>query len=129
MANVWRGLRWRAAWAIVTFLFVGGWWLASGGPSYLLQVDYSWTGGVIEGAEVVLDGEVIGMLERVSGNQPVTGFYVEKGEHVVSVRNEECNGRPERFTADSKSRRILFMADLQEGFVDGSFRCTIRLRN
>ncbi len=129
MANAWRGLRWRAAWAVVTFLFIGAWWYASGGPSYILQIDYSWTGDMIRGADVILDGEVIGTLEPVTGNQPVTGFKIEKGEHTVTVRHEDCTGRPETFTAGSGGRRILFMADIDERFEGGVFRCTIRLRN
>jgi hypothetical protein len=69
----------------------------------------------------------VGTLELLHG-KPVNGFRVEKGEHVVSVRSEDCNGRPER--VDTRDGRLfLLMADLKEGFVDGRFRCTITLNN
>ena len=76
---------------------------------------------------VMIDGEVVGTLELLHG-QPVNGFRVEKGEHVVSVRSEDCAGRPERVDT-SDGRLFLLMADLKEGFVGGQFRCTITLNN
>lgn len=127
MHNAIRGLRWRVAWAVVVLAVFGMWWYASGGPSYILQIDYSWTGDMIEGAEVLVDGVPVGVLERRSG-QPVTGFRLEAGEHGVSVRTEDCAGRPETVTLDWQNRRVLFMADLREGFDGGVFRCTIVLR-
>jgi hypothetical protein len=103
------------------------WIFASGGADRIIQIDYSWTGGQIEGAEVMIDGEVVGTLELLHG-QPVNGFRVEKGKHVVSVRTEDCAGRPERVDT-SNGRLFLLMADLKEGFVGGRFRCTITLNN
>ena len=127
LGNAMRGLRWRAALMVVGAALVVMWILATGGADRIIQIDYSWTGDQIEGAEVVIDGEVVGTLERLHG-QPVNGFRVDKGEHVVSVRNEDCNGRPERVDT-SDGRLFLFMADLKEGFVGGHFRCTITLNN
>jgi hypothetical protein len=122
-----RGLRWRVAWALVALAVVGMWWYASGGAGYILQVDYSWTGDMLEGADVIIDGEVAGVLERRSG-QYVTGFRVDAGEHQVSVRTGECAGRPEAVTMDGRNRRVVFMADLREGVQNGAFRCTVVLR-
>jgi hypothetical protein len=127
MPGAMRGLRWRLAFAVVGLALVGMWWMASGGPSHILQIDHSWAGGMLIGAEVVLDGEVIGTLERRSG-QMVTGFRVERGEHEVLVRSEQCEGRPESFVADLSHRRVVFMAEVQEGFSGSRFRCLIALQ-
>jgi hypothetical protein len=122
-----RGLRWRAASMILAAALVLMWIFASGGADRIIQIDYSWTGDQIEGAQVMIDGEVVGTLELLHG-KPVNGFRVEKGEHVVSVRSEDCAGRPERVDT-SDGRIFLLMADLKEGFVGGQFRCTITLNN
>ena len=127
MGNAMRGLRWRAALMVVAAAMVAMWVFAAGGSARIIQIDYSWTGGEIEGAEVMIDGEVVGRLELYHG-QRVNGFEVDKGEHVVSVRSERCNGRPERIDT-SNGRIFLYMADLKEGFVGGVFRCTITLNN
>jgi hypothetical protein len=103
------------------------WWYASGGPGYILQIDYSWTGDVLEGADVIIDGELAGALERRSG-QYVTGFRVTAGEHRVSVRTAKCAGRSEALTMNPRNRRVLVLADLAEGFEGGLFRCTVVLR-
>lgn len=128
MGNAMRSLRWRAALMIVAAGLVVAWVLASGGASYIIQVDYSWTGGMLEGADVVIDGEVVGTLEPI-GRQHVTGFRVARGEHVLSVRSEDCRGRPERVESGPRTRRILFMADVQEGLSADGYSCVVTLHN
>jgi hypothetical protein len=128
MGYVMRPLQWRAALMIVGAGLVIAWVVASGGASYLIQVDYSWTGDMLEGAEVVIDGEVVGTLEPI-GRQRVTGFRVERGEHVVSVRSADCRGRPERVESGPSTRRIVFMADIQEALAADGYRCVVTLHD
>ena len=62
MADI-RVLRWRAQLAVSAAIVVGLWWLYTGGPTYVIQIDYQWIAEMADSAEVVIDGEVVGTLE------------------------------------------------------------------
>jgi hypothetical protein len=88
-----RGPRWYAAVAVAGVIVAALWWAYSGGPSYVLQVDYAFTGDLVEGAEVVVDDVVVGTLGE-SGRRRVVGFKLEAGDHTVAIRSERCTSRP-----------------------------------
>ncbi|MDH5196328.1 MAG: hypothetical protein OEY20_03635, partial [Gemmatimonadota bacterium] len=57
------------------------------------------------GAEVVIDGEVVGRLER-SGTRTVSGFPVEEGDHTAELRVPGCTSEPARFTSGFGGQRV-----------------------
>jgi len=118
-----RMMRWRAQLSIAAAVVVAGWWFYSGGPSYVIQIDYQWVREVADSAEVVIDGEVVGMLEFDPRARPVRGFEVEPGEHVVELRSRHCDARPETVMVET-SRLHVLIADLDETFRG----CTIVFR-
>ena len=109
-----RVLRWRAQLAVSGVIVVILWWLYTGGPTYVIQVDYQWIGEFADSAEVVIDGQVVGMLEFDPRARPVRGFEVEPGEHVVELRTRHCDARPETVVVEV-SRITSIFADFDEG--------------
>lgn len=109
-----RGPRWYAALAVAGAVVLALWWAYTGGPSYVLQIDYAFTGDLVEGAEVMVDDVVVGTLEGI-GRQRVVGFKLEAGDHTVVIRSEECSGRPESVTL-GPSRIHVLVLDFEERF-------------
>ncbi len=107
-----RGLRWYAALAVVGALLFGFWVLMGGAPGYVVHIDWGLAGDLATGAEVVVDGVVVGKLEPM-GRRPVRGFEVEKGTHEVTLRGGPCQARPGRVTL-GPSRTAILMADVDE---------------
>jgi hypothetical protein len=105
-------------------VFVLGYlYVASGGGAYIIQIDYSWGGEFLDSAEVVINDSVVGFLEPHGAGRRVSGFEVEPGEHVVLVRDEDCEGIARTVSLPpGKARRALLMADIDDGY-----RCRIRL--
>ena len=124
MAHGLRLLRWRGAIGVVGNGLVFAWVWMSGGTTHLIQIDYSWAQEMLEGAEVEIDGEVVGVLQRYGRSSYVTGFEVEPGEHVVRISVDGCVGKPDTARlGGSHGRRVTFMADVDDGF-----NCRIVLR-
>ena len=115
-----RMMRWRAYLAIAAVIVVAAWWLYTGGPSYILQVDYQWIGDLADSADVVIDGAVVGHLSFDPRGRPVQGFEVTPGEHVVELRTRPCRARPEPVTV-GPGRITVVVADLLES----SGGCTV----
>ncbi|MDP2956409.1 MAG: hypothetical protein Q8N53_08300 [Longimicrobiales bacterium] len=109
-----RGPRWYAAVAVVFVIMFALWTLMGGAPGYVIQIDYAWTGDMMVGADVVVDGVVVGKLEPYNG-RPVHGFEVEKGTHVVTLKGGPCETRPDTVTV-GPPRTAVLMADLEERF-------------
>ena len=112
--NFLRGPRWYAALAVAAAIVVALWWLYTGGPSYVLQIDYAFTGDMVEGADVVVDDVVVGTLDG-TGRRRVVGFELEAGDHVVVIRSEQCAGRPEAITL-GPSRIHVLVLDFEERY-------------
>ena len=108
-----RVIRWRAQLSIAAAIVVGLWWIYTGGPSYVIQIDHQWIHEFADSAEVVIDGEVVGVLEYDPRARPVRGFEVEPGEHVVELRTRQCDARPETVTLGT-SRLAVIIADIEE---------------
>ena len=107
-----RGLRWYAALSIALVIVSILWIVLGGGPSHVIQIDFAWTGDLMVGADVVIDGATVGKLEPVGG-RPIRGFEVEKGTHVVTLEGGPCETRPETVTV-GPPRTAVLMADLEE---------------
>ncbi len=125
MAHGLRLLRWRAALVLAAAATVALWFfLGRDGTGYLVQIDYTWAGEYLDSAQVVIDGEVAGVLQPYGRRQRVTGFPVEPGEHQVLVRTDRCEGEPRTVTlSPAETRFVLLMADIEDGY-----RCRILLR-
>ena len=111
-----RALRWRAAITIAGAVFVLGYLWASGRSGYTIQIDYSWTGDFLDGAEVFIDGEVAGTLQAYGGGIRAIGFTVEAGTHTVRVVHEHCpGGRDYDATVGPREGRLaILMADIDD---------------
>lgn len=109
-----RGLRWYAALGVAGVILFVIWMLAGGAPGYVIQIDYAFTGGVMDGADVVVDDVVVGKLEPLHG-RPVRGFEVGKGTHVVTLRGGPCETRPDTVTL-GPVRTAVLIADVEERF-------------
>ena len=92
---------------------------------YTVQIDYSWTGGMLEGAEVIIDDQVAGTLQMYAEQIYVTGFKVEAGTHTVRVVHEDCpGGREYEVTVGrAEGRLAILMADIVE-----EYACRVVLR-
>jgi hypothetical protein len=112
MVNV-RLLNWRAYLALPTVIVLALWWLVTGGPGYVIKIDYQWVGGVADSAQVVIDGEVVGQLQYTPQRLNERGFKVDPGEHIVELRTQYCDARPETILVNT-ARLIPIFADINE---------------
>ena len=122
-----RGPRWYASLAVAGAILFGLWYFMGGAPGYVIQIDYQWTGDLVAGAEVVIDGQVVGKLEPV-GTRPVIGYEVEAGTHVVDLRTDGCVVRPETVTVGPPRLKIL-MADMEDRAGMGRWGCLVFFRD
>jgi len=121
-----RGPRWYASLAVAGAILFALWLLMGGGPGHVIQIDYQWTGDLVEGAGVRIDGAVVGTLEKV-GNRPVIGFEVEPGTHVVDLDTDGCLVRPETVTVGPQ-RLVQLMADMEDRSGAGRWGCVVFFR-
>ena len=124
MADGMRSMRWRTAILVVGAGLVMAWVWMTGGTTHVLQIDYTWGGPFLDSAQVELDGQVVGVLQRYGRSNWVTGFEVEPGEHVVRVLREGCEATPKTFQIGRDDGRLVtFMADVED-----DWRCRVLLR-
>jgi hypothetical protein len=117
-------MRWRAAGILVGAGLVLAWVWMAGGTTHLLQIDFRWPGPFLEGANVEIDGNVVGTLQRYGRSGWVTGFEVEPGEHVVRILKDGCEATPKTFSLGGDDGRLAtFMADVDDGW-----SCRVLLR-
>jgi len=128
MAQALRGIRWRLAWLALGALFVVLWRVAGGGAGgHVVQIEF---GAVpeLEGATVLIDQEAAGTLAR-RRSRTLTGFRVDKGEHLVQVGMEGCPGEPARVTAgEFGSGPLMLLAEIEDRYVGGAQACRVVLR-
>ncbi len=124
MADGMRSMRWRAAGILVGAGLVLAWVWMAGGTTHLLQIDFRWGGPFLEGAQVEVDGQNIGTLQRYGRSGWVTGFELEPGEHEVRILRDGCTATPKTFSLGGEAGRLAtFMADVDEGYT-----CRVLLR-
>jgi hypothetical protein len=75
-------------------------WLFFPRPGNIIQIEFGVAPEVLVGAQVLIDGDVAGTLERRDA-RTLNGFEVEPGAHTVEIRVEGIASEP--FTADPSS--------------------------
>ena len=103
-----RGLAWRVAAVAVVAILVVLWRSCVAGPAYIVQIQFGMNPEVLAGAEVVIDGEVVGVLKR-HGNRTVSGFPVEEGDHTAELRLPGCESERARFTSGFGGARVTLL--------------------
>ena len=124
-----RGLIWRGAWLVAVAALVVLWRACAGGPSTYVQIEFGMDPEYLTGARVVIDGEVVGTLERLRG-RTLNGFPVDEGDHTVEVRREGCTSETARVTTGFGGTTVRLMAEPAEAVSpeDGSYGCVVRLQ-
>lgn len=124
MASGIRSLRWRASFTVASVAFVLMYLFASGRiGSHIIQIDYTWGRGLLDSAQVEIDGTVVGVLESIT-RQRVAGFEVEPGVHVVRILHPECFSKPDTVVLGGDAGRLAVrMADIDE-----AYNCRVLLR-
>jgi hypothetical protein len=103
-----RRLAWRVATVASVAILIILWRSCVAGPAYIVQIEFGMAPEVLAGAAVVIDGEVVGLLER-HGNRTVSGFPVEEGDHTVELRLSGCESEQARFTSGFGGTRVVFL--------------------
>ena len=123
-----RGLIWRVSAVATVAIFIILWRSCVGGPAYVVQVQFGIAPEVLAGAEVVIDGAVVGVLEQ-HGNRFVSGFRVEEGDHTAELRLPGCESERARFTSGFGGARVtlLWYPDITVQGADSV--CVLRLEH
>ena len=121
-----RGPRWYSAGAIAVVVLFLLWRAYAGPPSYILQIDYQWAADFVEGADVMVDGDSVGTLEKL-GRRFVNGFEVARGDHTVELRTANCETRSEKVTL-GPSRIAVLTADFEDRMSAGTMGCLVFFR-
>jgi hypothetical protein len=103
-----RGLAWRVATVAMVAIVIILWRSCVARPAYVVQIEFGLAPEVLAGAEVVIDGEVVGLLAR-QGNRTLSGFPVAEGDHTVELRLPGCESEQARFTSGFGGARVVFM--------------------
>lgn len=127
MAHAERLFRWRAAWLVAGAAVVVLWRVASGGPGgHVIQIEFGMV-PELEGARVVIDGEVAGSLQK-RGARTLNGFRVGEGEHTILVGLEGCPGELTRVTTGFGAGTVMLLAEIEDRYVRGQPACRVVLR-
>ena len=119
-------VRQRLGLTIAGIILIVAWRIFAGGPSQVIQVNFSMDPQFFAGVEVIIDGEVAGVL-RPMGTRNVTGFEVSDGEHTIELRNEGYLSESTRFTAGFGGGGPL-MADIESRSEGGEIQNILVLR-
>lgn len=78
----------------------------------LVLIDFGIYPDAFDGLDVYIDGKPIGKLQRIGGIAK-TGFQVKEGDHVITIAHDKWKCVPERFTAGSEGRTIVYMLGIR----------------
>jgi hypothetical protein len=95
-------------------------------PAYVVQIQFGIAPEVLAGAEVVIDGEVVGILQR-HGDRTVSGFAVEEGDHTAELRLPGCESERTRFTSGFGGALVTLMWYPDIRIQGGDSVCVLRL--
>lgn len=122
-----RALNWRLAVVAVGLILAVGWGLSqSGEDPYVILVEFGMAPEILEGAEVVIDGEVAGTLRRM-GARTQTGFRVPEGSHEVFLRLDSYPPDTTRITTGFGGGQVRLIADFSDRYVGGETRTHVIL--
>lgn len=114
-----QGLNWRIAIVVIAMVMSVSYGLfLNKGPRYVIQIEFGIFPAELEGTEVVIDGEVVGQLTR-RGARTRTGFEVDEGDHVISLKHATFPSEPRTVTSGFGAGQLLLMVDLGDWF-DGT---------
>jgi hypothetical protein len=117
-------LAWLAVVAVVMVL----WRQTAGKPAYAIQIEFGMDPESFVGAEVWVDGDSVGVLERYRG-RTLNGFRVEAGPREVRLMKEGFGSEPTTVDVGGfGSRSLRLMAELEDRRVDGGYRPVMVLR-
>jgi len=120
-----RGLGWRIAAVVTVVILVILWRGCLGGPEYIVQIQFGLDPDALVGAEVVIDGAVVGVLER-RDSRTVNGFPVEEGDHTAELRLPGCESERTRFTSGFGGGRASLVASPQTRLEGTETVCVLR---
>jgi hypothetical protein len=122
-----RALRWRAALAVGGAVVAWMTWVAIGGGTHIIQIEFGIDPETLVGAEVVVNGEVVGTLQRPRA-RTVNGFEVEPGVYSVELRLEGFGSSPHTVDTEAAGGRILLYVDFSDRLgADGESRTFLEL--
>jgi len=107
-----RQARYRIALLAIVVSLIAMWFLFGGNSSSVIAIEFGISPRDLIGTEVVIDGEVVGTLQRM-GSRTQTGFKVSDGDHIVTLRHPEFRTRQTRVTSGFGGQRVLLVADIQ----------------
>jgi len=123
-----RQARFRVA-ILVSGLVLIGMWLAFGrGSQSIIAIEFGISPRDFVGVEVVIDGEVAGRLQRM-GARTQTGFEVDDGDHVVTLRHPELRTVPVTVTSGFGGQRVVLLADFSSTTNDAGESETVIVLN
>lgn len=109
-----RQARFRVAMLAVGAVLAFMWFGFGGGKSSVILFDFSISPRDFEGATVIIDGDSVGTLKRM-GNRMQTGFKVEDGEHVVTLRHPDYRVRQTQVTSGFGAQQVVISVDFGRG--------------
>jgi len=118
----------RIALVVTALLLVVVWKVAMGASRSVVIIEFGQAPELLEGAEVLVDGEVVGTLRRM-GARTQTGFELVDGRHTVEVRREGWGSEPLEVTGGFGGERVLLLAEPGERYgTDGAERVIVLMR-
>lgn len=105
--------RWYMA-SIVSALVVVGIAYGTGafqGSRSAIVVEWGLAPETLEGCEVEIDGEIAGMLQRVTPTTR-TGFEVKDGSHTIAILHPEYYCEVKEVTTGGLQKQVVLVADL-----------------
>jgi len=108
-------------------LLVGIGIIVTGGNKSVIQINYAMYPEVLDGCDVLIDGEVVGQLQPLGRNH-VTGFQVDDGPHLVEIAHEELVCEPVKVQSGYGGRQVMLMAELGDHVTaDGDYQTMVYL--
>jgi hypothetical protein len=99
----------------------------SDAPSHTVEIDFSAAPEVMVGAQVLVDGRIVGRLQP-DGSVNVAAFKVAAGDRTVELRKEGYESQVFEFTADSENGRTSLTATVATWLLDGEFKNALILK-
>lgn len=121
-------MAWRVAVIAVVAILAILWRRSVGAPANVVQVQFGIAPEALTGAEMVIDGKVVGTLER-HGGRTVSGFRVTEGDHTAELRLPGCSSEPARFTSGFGGRLVTLVWYPDTTVRGAESTCVLRLEH
>lgn len=113
---------------VALLLFVPFWQACSDAPSlpHVLEIDFSAAPEVMVGAQVVIDGNVVGELQP-EGSSSIAAFGVAEGSHMVELRKDGYEAQSLEVATEAGSGKISLKAAVATWLLDGEIKNALTL--